>query len=39
LSVRRVSGGYMAELIADVKSYKYSITYSGPDGKKQKLRL
>ena len=39
LSVRRVSGGYMAELIADVKSYKYSITYSEPDGKKQKLRL
>lgn len=39
LSIRRVRGGYVAELTADIKSYTCSITYSGPDGNKQKLDL
>jgi sucrose phosphorylase len=39
LSIRRVKGGYAAELTADMKSYTCSITYSGPDGNKQKLDL
>ena len=37
LTIKRASGGYMAELVADMKSYACSIRYSGPDGKKQNL--
>jgi sucrose phosphorylase len=39
VSIKRTSGNYRAELLADMKSYTYTITYSGPDGKKQKLDL
>jgi sucrose phosphorylase len=39
LSIKRTSGNYMAELVADMQSYTCSITYSGPDGKKQILDL
>jgi sucrose phosphorylase len=39
LSIRRANGGYTAELLADMKSYSYSIMYFGPDGKKRKLEL
>jgi sucrose phosphorylase len=39
LSIKRTSGNYTAELSADMKSFSCSITYSGPDGKKQKLVL
>jgi sucrose phosphorylase len=39
LSIQRTSGNYTAELSADMKSFSCSITYSGPDGKKQKLVL
>ncbi len=39
LTVKRASGGYTAELVADMKSYFYSISYSGPDGNVQDLVL
>jgi hypothetical protein len=39
LSIKRTNDNYMAELVADMQSYTCSITYSGPDGKKQKLDL
>jgi sucrose phosphorylase len=39
LTIKRTNGSYMAELIADMKSYTCSITYSGPDGNKQNLLL
>jgi sucrose phosphorylase len=39
LIIKRVSGGYCAELVADMKTYVYSIKYSGPDGNKQDLVL
>jgi len=39
LSIKRASGNYVAELVVDMQSYTCSITYSGPDGKKQKLDL
>ena len=37
LTIKRSWGGYSAELVADMQSYEYSISYSGPDGKKQHL--
>jgi sucrose phosphorylase len=37
LTIKRASGGYTAELVADMKSYACSIRYSGPDGKQQDL--
>jgi sucrose phosphorylase len=39
LTVNRANGGYTAELVADMKSYFYSISYSGPDGNEQDLVL
>jgi sucrose phosphorylase len=39
LTIKRTGGGYTAELVADMKSYTGTITYSGPDGEKQKLDL
>ena len=39
LTVKRAGGGYTAELVADMKSYIYSIRYSGPDGNVQDLVL
>jgi sucrose phosphorylase len=39
LSIRRVNGGYAAELSTDMKLHACSIMYSGPDGKRQKLVL
>jgi sucrose phosphorylase len=39
LTVKRASGGYTVELVADMKSYFYSISYSGPDGNEQDLVL
>jgi sucrose phosphorylase len=37
--IKRTSGNYAAELVADLKSYACSIKYSGPDGNKQTLAL
>jgi len=39
LTIKRINAGYTAELIADMKEYTCKITYSGPDGIKQKLVL
>lgn len=39
LTIKRTCGDYTAELLADMKTYTCLITYSGPDGKKQKLDL
>ena len=39
LTIKRVNGSYAAELVADMKLHTWSITYSGPDGKKRKLEL
>jgi sucrose phosphorylase len=39
LTIKRSSGGYTAELVTDMKSYFYSIRYSGPDGNEQDLVL
>jgi sucrose phosphorylase len=39
LTIKRVSGGYIAELVADMKSYSCVITYTALDGKKKKLEL
>jgi len=39
LTIKRVNGGYVAELVADMKSYACSIRYSGPDGNMRKLIL
>jgi sucrose phosphorylase len=39
LSIVRTSGGYAAELVADIESWAWSITYSGQDGKKRELEL
>jgi sucrose phosphorylase len=39
LTIKRTSGGYAAELAANMKSYQYSIIYSGPDGNIQQLVL
>ncbi len=39
LTIKRSGGWYAAELIADLKSYACSISYSGPDGNKHTLVL
>jgi sucrose phosphorylase len=39
LTIRRSGGGYAAELVADLKSYACSISYSGPDGNRHTLVL
>ena len=39
VTIKRVSGGYIAELVADMKSYACSIRYSEPDGKQRDLVL
>jgi sucrose phosphorylase len=39
LTIKRTCGNYTAELQADMKTFTCLITYSGPDGKKQKLEL
>jgi sucrose phosphorylase len=39
LTIRRTNGGHIAELVADMRSYTYSITYAGPDGNKHDLVL
>jgi sucrose phosphorylase len=39
LTIKRASGGYTAELVADMKSHTCAITYSGPDGNKHPLVL
>jgi sucrose phosphorylase len=39
LTIKRTDGRYIAELVADMKSYTCSIKYSGPDGNKQTLVL
>jgi sucrose phosphorylase len=39
LTIKRSGGGCAAELVADLKSYACSISYSGPDGNKHTLEL
>jgi len=39
LKIKRVNADFTAELVADLKAHTCVITYSGPDGKKQKLDL
>jgi sucrose phosphorylase len=39
LIIRRVTGGYSAELVADMRSYVCSIRFCGPDGTMQDLVL
>jgi sucrose phosphorylase len=39
LTIKRSGGGFTAELVADLKSYACSISYSGPDGNKHTLVL
>ncbi len=39
LVLKRTCGGYAAELRADMKSWTWAITYSGPDRKTQSLAL
>ena len=39
LTIKRTGGGYTAELVADMQSCTYSISYFRPDGKKEKLDL
>jgi sucrose phosphorylase len=39
LVIKRTDGEYVAELVADMKSYTCSIKYSGPDRNKQTLVL
>jgi sucrose phosphorylase len=39
LTIKRTDGGYVAELVADMKLHTYSIKYSGPDGNTQTLIL
>jgi sucrose phosphorylase len=39
LKISRVHNEYTAELIADMKSYTYSITYTEPDSKQRELNL
>jgi sucrose phosphorylase len=39
LTMRRVNGGYTAELTADMQKLSFKITYSGPDGKKNTLKV
>jgi sucrose phosphorylase len=39
LTIRRANSRYVAELVADMKSYAYSISYSGPDENEQYLVL
>ena len=39
LSIVRSSGGYTAELTADMKSLTFEIKYSGPDSERQILQL
>ena len=39
LTIKRVHGGFTAELVADLKAHICAITYSGPDGNQQILDL
>ncbi len=39
LTIKRVKGDYLTELVADMKSCTFSIMYSGPDGNHQELIL
>ena len=39
LTVRRAAGRYAAELTADMKTFRFTIVYSGPDVKKHKLEI
>ena len=39
MTIKRTSGGYTAELVADMKSHTCSIRYSAPDGNEKELTL